>query len=225
MNQNLFALTIAAGLLVVGCGDDDDTLVADAGSRDLGQDMASAADLGDGSRDLGGDSSLDLGASPDLGIAGDSGPAADAGPLLASWERLCAVDGPARATACGDTPDPVADCRAEAECLALVARPEIFAAIPACLSARACTAPSDDPCFSADGLGLTPTAVASAFRTDCLAKRSACPAGGGFGDDYCFSDIFTDEVIMNFDLCLDGTCAAASGCFDAVIEARAPGCF
>jgi len=216
MNQNLFALTIAAGLLVVGCGDDADTLVADAGSRDLGQDMASAADLGD--------SSLDLGASPDLGTSGDSGPAADAGPLPVSWTQFCAVDGPARATTCGDAPDSVADCRAEAACLAQVTRPEVFAAIPACLSARACTSP-DDPCFSAAGVGLTPTALASAFRTDCLAKRSACPPDEVFTDDYCFSDIATDEVIMNFDLCLDGTCAAASGCFDAVIEARAPGCF
>lgn len=201
-------------MFALGCGDSTVAPTTDGGPRDLGGDTGSPADLG-GIGD--GGMLVDANTLVDGGMLGDGG-------AIAVWEQFCTVDGPARSTRCGDTSTPVAMCRTDAACLIAVARPDVAAAIPACLSGRACGM-SDDACYTAAGAGITPSAAATSFQTACLTKHTACGAGPSFPDDRCFVDILADAVMGELVTCLDSACAATGDCLTGVLNARAPGCF
>jgi hypothetical protein len=95
----------------------------------------------------------------------------------------------------------------------------------ACQAERTCTT-GDDLCFSLQAQGLTPTATATSFQSDCLAKRGTCAsAGTNFSDDYCISAaIFEDPTIATLSTCLSDECAQVEACFNATVAAVAPGC-
>ncbi|MCB9612792.1 MAG: hypothetical protein H6722_10115 [Sandaracinus sp.] len=123
----------------------------------------------------------------------------------------------ARAERCGDGafgPDDLAECEAEMTVFFRSAREDAHDAITDCNSSRACDE-SDDRCFSAAGLGLTPSSTATEYQTACLAYRETCDGmGEGIIDDYCYADIFDDSVLAEMRSCLSGACSDFHDCVE-----------
>jgi hypothetical protein len=126
----------------------------------------------------------------------------------------------AHAERCGDgalEPEDLAECEAGMTAFFRSAREDAVDAIIDCVSSRACDE-SDDRCFSATGLGLTPSSTATEFQTACLAYRETCDGTGeGFSDDYCYADIFDDSVLVQMRSCLNGACSDFRDCVDTAI--------
>lgn len=122
--------------------------------------------------------------------------------------------------ACGETPsETIEECVApdptdDDTCYPTLIRTDLRDAIADCVENRDCDE-SDDRCFSATGVGSTPTAVASSFQDYCLARLEECDV---LFDDYCFLDVFRDDAIQSVRSCLEGDCADAEACVDRVFS-------
>jgi hypothetical protein len=116
-------------------------------------------------------------------------------------------------------------CKAEFTCMEAAMRADVLDKAVACEHARACDT-NDDACYSVEALGLTPSAAAMTFRTDCQAKRTTCAnEGTSFADDYCYTAaMFEDATISTLSTCLSGACADVRTCFETAFAAAAPGC-
>ena len=184
----------------VGCGDDD-TGVADTGVADTGVADTGGADTGgvDGGSDAAGS---------DVG-GGDAGET--------DIVRVLCTASHDHQIACGETPSQTIDeCVADPDdaCYPTHLRTDLRTAIAECVENRECGS-SDDDCFTATTLGATPTSVASSFQDYCLTRVETCTE---VNNDYCFLEVFTDETIEGVRACLEGSCASARDCIDAVLD-------
>jgi hypothetical protein len=151
---------------------------------------------------------------------GDDGSARSSAEIKADWDAHCDTSA---ACPLSET-DPV-ECKAELTCLDATLRADMLDRMAACQKARTCTT-GDDACFSLEAQGLTPSATASTFQTDCLAKHSTCTtAGTTFSDDYCSgAGIFQDSLIASMSSCLSGACTDVGDCVEGKVAAAAPDC-
>jgi hypothetical protein len=151
---------------------------------------------------------------------GDDSNARSSAEIKADWDAHCDTSA---ACPLSET-DPVA-CKAQFTCLDVTLRADMLDKTAACEKARTCTT-SDDACFSLDAQGLTPSATASSFQTDCLAKRTTCTtAGTTFSDDFCYTAaIFQDPIITSMSSCLSGACTDVATCFEGKLASAGPDC-
>ncbi|MEM6957507.1 MAG: hypothetical protein AAF411_18305 [Myxococcota bacterium] len=115
---------------------------------------------------------------------------------------------------CGDEPEPAAECEADVRSFLPFFRSDVYADLIDCTSARACD-DSDDPCFTARGLGVASTPGSEAYGERCLAKIQGC-AEEGFSNDLCEATILTAETVGALDACLALPCSDAGTCLTRV---------
>ena len=121
----------------------------------------------------------------------------------------------ARDEMCGETPPDLAECVAEQACtLGGVFRPDAAAEVARCVGDLACDA-SDDPCYSATGLGLDPSEGAAAYTVACTTRRDEC--GAPFSDDFCFFDLAAEGVYEALGACLEQDCDTVRPCLLDVV--------
>ncbi len=89
-------------------------------------------------------------------------------------------------------------------------RPDAPAAIATCLGELSC-GESDDRCFDANQLGLTPRPEDAAYTEACLNKRTSC--GNPFADDYCYMSVASEAFRDQVEACLARPCSEVRDCF------------
>ena len=151
---------------------------------------------------------------------GDDSNGRSSAEVKADWDAHCDFSA---ACPLSET-DPVA-CKSQLTCLDMTMRADMLDKTAACEKARTCET-GDDACFSLEAQGLTPSATASSFQTDCLAKRTTCStAGTSFSDDFCYgAAVFEDSIITSMSSCLSGACGDMATCFQGVLTAASPAC-
>ena len=188
-------LLSTALVLGSGCGDDD----RPGGTTDGG----GGTDSGGGGTDSGGGGTDGGGGGTDGGGTGtDSGGTDTDGGAGGAWETYCTVDGPARDTRCMGGGFDVTECQESGACLETIFIDGILDDVAACLGARDC-GESDDPCYSPETHGLSASPAATAYGSDCNARRGSCAAGTAFSDDFCFPGLASNETIGRMDACLE----------------------
>ena len=121
---------------------------------------------------------------------------------------------------CGekDTADAVAKCKKAYDC-APAFRPGVISNVFECKATSPCDSKGDS-CFGKEYEKYKDNAVYKTFNTACQAKVKECQ----MGDDNCFLDMATDELLEAWTKCLDKSCDELKSCIRQEVESRAPGC-
>ena len=119
-----------------------------------------------------------------------------------------------RATMCGQTlpANALQQCEDNFGPIFALVRSDARDPVIACVGGLAC-ADSDDGCYVAAGLGLTPSDAATAFQSACTTRSEECE----FSDDICFANILVDDVIADLDACLASECGEVRTCMGEVL--------